>query len=220
MKPIYSIIVALIFIASFTVSAQSFEFQHKVQMEISMSSKGENKQVMEYLFLFPEKGDYYGAEMSMNGIKAKNIFDMGAMTMTTLMDQGGMKMGMQYDLNKSVEMMSADGDESNTQVKKTGEKKDMLGYTCYQYVITDEDGSYTEVWVTDELKMANVYSGFAALNKSKNAIADMPEGFLMQLISWPKGKEIDEKLEMKAIAINLNQASSISADGYSIMKLN
>lgn len=155
----------------------------------------------------------------MNGVKAKTIFEMDKMTMITLMDQGGMKMGMQHDLNKTLGRVDTQESDAKADIKKTGNKKDILGYTCEEYVITTDD-SYTEVWLTDELKLTNIYTGYAALSKSKGVVKDMPEGFLMQLISWPKGKEIDEKLEMKAIAINLNQASSISADGYSIMKLN
>lgn len=220
MKSIQLTFSAVVLMLSVNAKAQTYQFNHEAQMEVKMASNGETKQSMEYKFLFPEEGDYYGAEVSMSGIKAKSIFDMSKMTMTTLMDQGGMKMGMQYDLNKAFEMTGAEQSNGDAEVKKTGEKKDILGYTCYQYLITSDDGGYTEAWLTNELDLANVYSGFAALSKNKNTIADMPEGFLMQLISWPKGKEIDEKLEMKAIAINLNQASSISADGYSIMKLN
>jgi len=219
-KPLVGCLLATFFISQ-NCFAQSYSFQHQVKMNIAMYEGEEQKQSMDYLFLFPEEGDYYGAKMSMGGVQAKAIFDMGKMIMTTLMDQGGMKMGMQYDLNKTLEAMGEEGENDSGNITKTGDTKDILGYKCYEYTVNTNDGSHAQIWVTPELEMANVYTGFAALNKKQKIInTDMPAGFLMELTSWPKGKDSSEKFEMKAIAINLNQASSISSEGYSIMKLN
>lgn len=206
------------------VLAQSseFDFQHQVKMDMSVYKKGELKNTMDYKFLFPKAGNYFGVEMEMAdaGMKAKSIFDYDAMTMTTLMDHPSMKMGSQYDLSKLMEAAnSAESDGGS--MEKTGKTKTILGYTCHEYVMTTEDGGYAEVWITHDLDFENVYQAFSAMNKKQKQMSvNMPKGFFMELSTWPDGKDGKDKIMMNVTEVNLNQPTSISTNGYSIMKLN
>ncbi|WP_417600033.1 hypothetical protein [Owenweeksia hongkongensis] len=199
-----------------------FDFQHQVKMDMGVYKKDELKNSMDYTFLFPKTGNYFGVEMEMQeaGMKVKSIFDYDGMTMTTLMDHPSMKMGSQYDLSKLME--TATSAESNGgEMKKTGKTKSILGYTCHEYVMTTEDGGYAEVWITNDLDFENVYQAFAAMNKKQKQLnMDMPNGFFMELTSWPDGKIGKDKITMTVKEVNLNQPTSISTNGYSIMKLN
>ena len=217
--------VFLLLAAPLGIHQHSYDFEHQVQMEVSMIENGEVVQTVDYQFLFPEKGEFYGVKMEMSGVQANTIFNMSEMTMITLMDQGGMKMGMQYDLNKAISALPDSKDSKQLAkedvINKTGRTKDIMGYKSEEYTISSGEGDYTEVWMSTELKLANVYSGFAALNKKQGAMdTKMPKGFLMHMISWPEGKGGTEILEMKVKKIKMNQPSTISTEGYSIMKVN
>lgn len=202
--------------------SSEYDFQHQVKMDMSLYTKDELKNSMDYTFLFPKAGQYFGVEMYMAdaGMTAKSIFDYDAMTMTTLMENSGMKMGSQYDLSKIMDMAeSAESDGGD--MKKTGKTKTILGYTCHEYVVTSEDGGYAEVWITHDLDFGNVYEAFSALNKKQKQVPmNMPQGFFMELTAWSEGKDGKEKITMKVKDVNLNQPTSISTNGYSIMKLN
>ncbi|AEV33771.1 hypothetical protein Oweho_2811 [Owenweeksia hongkongensis DSM 17368] len=210
------------FHSSVVGQTSEFDFQHQVKMDMGVYKKDELKNSMDYTFLFPKTGNYFGVEMEMAeaGMNTKSIFDYDAMTMTTLMDHPSMKMGSQYDLSKVMEMATS-AESDGGEMKKTGKTKSILGYTCQEYVMTTEDGGYAEVWITNDLDFENVYQAFAAMNKKQKQLnMDMPNGFFMELTSWPDGKDGKDKITMNVKEVNLNQPTSISTNGYSIMKLN
>lgn len=79
--------------------------------------------------------------------KGAFIFDATTSKMMILMDEQKMYMEMPMDMN---EMMNESKEKTTGDFKATGEKKDILGYTCEKFIYTDE-GTKNEMWLTKEL---------------------------------------------------------------------
>lgn len=154
-------------------------------------------------------------------MSAQIIKDTEANTLTTLINQGGMKMGMQYDLAKMIDLPGSDQASSeDAEIKKTGKTKTILGHTCYEYEIIGDD-SYSIAWMAEDLDMSSFFDTFSQMKgMDKNFKTPMPKGFPMEITSWPNGKGTDRKFLIEVTAINIDKSTSMSTEGYNIMKLN
>jgi hypothetical protein len=104
------------------------------------------------------------------------IFNLQNQKMSILTtDKKGAKTGIITKMPK-VEFKSNKLDDKieqsidNTTFKRTGEKKNISGYSCEKWIITNPEG-VTEAWITDEIdfNMANAFSMFSAGSKGKGS---------------------------------------------------
>lgn len=174
----------------------------------------------------------YVMEINTHGqsMSAQMVQDIEANTMTILINQGGMKMGMQYSLDKIGDMakmmggMSSEKGQSNVEseaeIKKTGNTKKIKGYTCEEYEIIS-DKSYSTMWMAKDLKLPSFFDNFSKMKgMGQDFNTDMPSGFPMLITSWPNGKDSDKKTVIEVTDVNKDKALSISTEGYQIMKMN
>lgn len=222
----------LILLTAFSLSAQSgetFEFDHEVKMDMKQYKGEKLENTSEFVFLLPDGEKTMGlvANVAANGqeMQTKAVFDMEAMTMTTLMDQGGMKMGMKMDLDQNMmdramaSQPEGAGKKGEGSIKKTGRTKKIMGYQSEEYEAIN-DGSYSLIWISNDVGLPSYYESFAAMSKKQNFFKEgMPTGFLMEMTAWPEGKGTKEKFEMNVTEINKNKKSSISTEGYKIMQM-
>ncbi len=208
----------------------NYTFSSEVKMVMEMHDEKGELTTMNFDLMFSPDGGYYGLNMEMapmgTPINAQSVISLSDNKVTTLINQAGMKMGMEYDLSKPINMpggKAATKKANNTEVsyQKTGKTKTIAGYTCNQYTAKANDDSYTEIWTTKELSYSNFYESFSKINQQMGAFPkNMPEGFVMELSSWPEGKDDKEKYQMQVVSVNKSKAGSISTDGYTIMKVN
>lgn len=206
-----------------------YNFDSEVVMEMKEYDGETQKNTSDIKFYASKKHDNLGYIMNVTthgqSMAAKIIMDAGDNTMTTLIEQGGMKMGMQYDMSKMGDAAaamtgSASGEKGDAEMKKTGKTKTILGYKCYEYEVTN-DKSYSTVWVAEDLNMSSFFTAFSKMQGMGQKFGgDMPTGFPMQINSWPNGKSAAQKYVMEVTAINKSKATSISTEGFNIMKLN
>ena len=205
-------------------AAEVYNFDSEVVMEMKEFAGETLKNTSNIKFYASKKHDHLGYVMDITthgqSMAARIINDAERNTMTTLIDQGGMKMGMQYDLSKMSEMTTADPSRESGSMKKTGRTKTILGHKCHEYEIT-QDKSYSLAWIAEDMDMTSFYDAFTKMKGAgQNWSGDMPEGFPMEISSWPNGKDTEQKFVIEVKEINKNKTMSISTEGYNIMKLN
>lgn len=112
------------------------------------------------------------------------------------------------------------GDDFN--ITKTGEKKNIAGYSCEKYIYTSgkEKGAY---WVTKELKYENfdMFNYFKNLSE-KQGMDSRPsyqmaiEGFMLQMTSED---EEGKRTDMIATKVDENAKRSYDLEGYQTLDL-
>lgn len=100
-------------------------------------------------------------------------------------------------------------------IKKTGKTKKIAGYTCEQYLLTDED-SEGEAWLTRDLKM-NTYDFFSSVFKIEMAATGMGWGYLME--STNVDKTTGEKSIMKVTKIDPDANRKFNMAEYQITNM-
>lgn len=112
-------------------------------------------------------------------------------------------------------------DESDTaEMTKTGETKTINGYTCHQYIITDEDLK-VDAWFAPEVNFDyNDYlSGLNKMfgNKKSNATSLLNEGqgYVMEMTMFNKG---EKQTEMKITELS-EIPTTINMSDYTIQKM-
>jgi len=146
------IIIAIICIFSISIYSQNFEGNIKFKMTSS-----EGSIIAEYLV----KDEFYKMKIidfknasgksteDMNMENNEIIFDTKNNMMYIIMPS--QKMYMEMDLkNIPNEKTSSAVKKTKFDVKKTGEKKKILGYDCEKFIITTEEG-IIETWITKDI---------------------------------------------------------------------
>jgi hypothetical protein len=157
------------------------------------------------------------------------IFNLQNQKMSILTtDKKGAKTGIITKMPK-VEFKSNKLDDKieqsidNTTFKRTGEKKNISGYSCEKWIITNPEG-VTEAWITDEIdfNMANAFSMFSAGSKGKGSsktsgFEDLTGFALESTFTDPKGAVT--KMTVSDIKIGNPSDAHFSTAGYTMTDL-
>ncbi len=108
-------------------------------------------------------------------------------------------------------------DEYGLHYKKTGRTKKILGYTCEEYVAT-EDNTENHIWGTKEVK----FNSSTALNRlnafSGNYSAGLyPSGFLMEINT--KDLKTGESTLFKVVEFSDHKNNTLSLKGFKLAKI-
>ena len=154
--------------------------------------------------------------------KTMTIFDGDKSQMITLSETKDSKTAMviKIDQQKLNEKVAEKNTETKTTVTKTGRTKSILGYTCEEYIITDSEGTKSEVWSTTAipLNLAGSFAMFGGQNAKNNQFSNMntseyPQGYMMEMTSVDsKGK----KTVWKTLEVNLTAPKTVSTAGYQV----
>ncbi|MFO7671891.1 MAG: DUF4412 domain-containing protein [Bacteroidales bacterium] len=163
----------------------------------------------------------YGMEFKDEDTQSTIIYDSDRFAMIILTDNEEEKTGIATRFDP--EMLEGDEDketpESNgLDVYKTGNTKEILGYTCDEYLIEDED-SEVHMWVSEQLGKEISKEMLSNPNAFGNAFhySGSVNGMTMEyeLIDKNDGK----KTEMLVTNLDLNRSHSISTEGYNIISM-
>lgn len=202
----------------------SYQFQHAVHVDISSSDKKGETFDQDMIMYSNDEGGQGAFVMSMEQEGAQEsvaIFDFEKKQMITLVDASGMKMAMVMKMDP--EAYQNDDEPSNTEdipeYKKTGRSKEILGYTCDEYIMEDEDQTM-QMWMSREVvvDLFQAFSAYAMQNKAQTAPQPEMEmsGTMMEMTSTSK-KHSKEKTVWKITKIEQDVNTSISTEGYSVM---
>ena len=199
----------------------SYKYQFKIDWEMT----SEKDDPMEMSQLISEDGKHFAMEMHNQKRKKDEkgvfIYDIENSEMIILMESEKQAIITSMDIAEEV-MEETYEEDSNFSWTRTGKKKQILGYTCYQYTYSNDDGK-GEIWITKELKYSNYdlysYMQQASRRKKKQTMPasweQLKDGFALETINIDKkGKEI--RMLVKSIDENAN--IEINVDGYQAMK--
>lgn len=202
---------------------EKYSFQHKVHIEIKSSDKKGETFDQKMVMLSNDDSNLGAFEMTMAEAQESTVvFDFDNKQMITLVNASGMKMAVVVKMDPSAyepsENDSSD-DEDAPEFKKTGRSKEILGYTCDEYVAEDDE-STMEMWISQE-EVVDIFKAFSAYGAQQKQ-ATTPQaypgltGTLMEMNSTSK-KHVKEKTTWKVTKIEKNSPSTISTAGYSVM---
>jgi len=140
--------------------------------------------------------------------KASMIFNIKDNTMLMIMPEEKMYMEMKFDAaaDKMDEMK-----EKENNYKKTGEKKEILGYTCEKWIFKDDDGE-VETWLTKELGSFMFFSDPMGGEKTKPEWQSKLESagyFPMEFTTRDDSGDIETHMEVTSV-----EKKSLSSDMF------
>jgi hypothetical protein len=202
----------------------SYEFQHAVHVDISSSDKKGETFDQDMIMYSNDEGGQGAFVMSMEQEGAQEsvaIFDFEKKQMITLVDASGMKMAMVMKMDPAAYQSDEEttSTEDTPEYTKTGRSKEILGYTCDEYLMEDEEQS-TQLWMSREVvvDLFQAFSAYAMQNEKQSAPSPQTEmsGTMMEMTSTSK-KHSKEKTTWKVTKIEKDVDTSISTEGYSVM---
>ena len=131
------------------VYESDYKFDTYLQLEIS--DPGDDNIV--YNAYLTRDGSSYAVLFTEGGAKSVIVVDTKNSTVLMLSDNEGEKTGVALAVNpEALAEITAEVqvDDVSYASNKTGNTKEILGYTCEEYLI-EEDGTTSQLWVSEEL---------------------------------------------------------------------
>jgi hypothetical protein len=175
-------------------TAETYNFTGYIVMEIqTKDKKGETIEPMKMKLFLSESSNYTGMEITdpkNPGTITNMIFDMERKASILLMENKESKSSFAYKLDFDQVIDDSDilEEDLDYSIKKTGNTKDILGYSCEEYHMKSEDGE-GNYWITEELinDSSSFWSGNSPFATSKmqekyaDHFANMPKGNFMEM---------------------------------------
>jgi hypothetical protein len=176
-------------------------------------------------YVHKEDADY-AMEFSDDGSKSIMIFDTKNSAMLILTNSDGEKTGFATTIDPETMAEEAEAyeeedsgvDSDPFNYKKTGKTKNILGYSCDEYLMEDE-ATEVRMWVSEKLgkemrkEWLNNKQTFGAMFSSAYAL----NGMVMEYDFLDK--EDGDKMVMQVTKIDLNQSHTVSTEGYTILSM-
>lgn len=209
-----------------TEEAYSFAGSSKVEILVT-DEKGKTEDPL-YLTAMMTDGTEYTA-MQLDNPEQKDgtivmIFDLKNNANILLMDNEGQKSSFAYPLDalaldpESEEAIQMELEDQEFSIEKTGNTKDILGYSCEEYAVKSKDGEGT-YWVTQE--PINGYASFWGSNspfvttKTQQNYSEhfdnLPDGSFMEMTF---NSTDGSKMAMTVLEINLNDSATFTMSEY------
>lgn len=142
-------------------------------------------------------------EMMFKGNQSKQVMSMGSLMKTTTITNTDTNEGlilMNGMMGKFAARMDLDADETpqevDIEVELIDEKRDILGYTCYKAIVSDDNGNESTFWYSKDFTAPETNNQY--INKE---IPGMPLAFSVetpQMSMSFEAKEINEKVKKAA----------------------
>ncbi|GMQ24140.1 hypothetical protein Aoki45_08220 [Algoriphagus sp. oki45] len=206
----------------------AYDFTGYMVMEVTtISKKGKAEPPSRINYLLSDNPDFMG--MAFSDPKTPEnitttIMDVKNQAMVILMDNEGQKtsIAMKVDYDQIQEMVDEEADEQmeeeNYSITKTGNKKEILGYACEEYLVKSEDGQ-GNYWVTEEpiegFSMFSPQSNPMVSNKTvekyQSFFSSAPKGSFLEMIFTDNNGEVTD---MKVIEIQTSSPKKYNMASY------
>lgn len=183
-------------------------FSFSSSLEVKMTSS--NGTTADLEFLLGNYSNIYAMaiaskEMGAGG-KVYNVVTPKSITM--FMNVAGMKMKKTVPQQQFSQSNFSDKIPTNSEeLKKTGNSKNILGFTCYEYKYVN-DGGYISLWATQDFP-----GNSASITMLGMREGGPVKGFVLEIDS----KSGNDKVNMKAVKYNRNKNVTINTKEYKSM---
>jgi len=204
-----------------------YHFNAYIQMELTTYKKNGNldDQVLYDNYLHKEDSDY-AMEFKDKDATSTIIFDTKNSAMLILTESDGEKTGFatSIDPEAMADMAEDYAEENDEEIDmdsyrpiKTGKTKQILGYSCDEYMVEDE-GTEVHMWISEKLGkemrkewMKNQQT-FGALFMHAHAMNGM-------VLEYDVVDSDGRKSVMQVTKIDLNHSHKVHTNGYTIMSM-
>jgi hypothetical protein len=202
----------------------TYHFDAYIQMQITNYKKnGTVDDEMIYDSYVHKDNADYAMEFKNDDGRSTIIFDTKNSAMLILGESDGEKTGFATSIDPeamaaSAEDYAEDHDIDPVNYRKTGKTKMILGYSCDEYLVEDED-SESHIWISEKLgkeirkEWLNNQQTFGTLFTQAYAL----NGVALEYDFLDKGN--GKKSEMIMTKIDLNHSHSVSTAGYDIISM-
>ena len=204
-----------------------YSFDAYIQMEITNYKKNGNidNEILYDNYVSKEGADY-AMEFQDDDSKSIIIFDTKNSAMLILADSDGEKSGFATTIDPEamadlaedyVDESEEETDYSSFKPVKTGKTKQILGYSCDEYLLEDEE-SEVHMWVSEKLgkemrkEWMNNQQTFGTMFMHAYALNGM-------VLEYDVMEKNGEKTVMQVTKIDMNSSHSVSTKGYTIMSM-
>jgi hypothetical protein len=210
----------LLVLSLFLTGQHAFAFEGTYKLEIHHTGK-KQKNPEPMTMKVSVKGDKMVSQpisgMSDKMKDMRMIVNRSDMTITTLMDMNGQKMGMKRKLEDK-EVKEAE----KIEFKKTGKTKTIQGYACEEY-IGENDKSKIDMWISPELTKKfkgnlSPFTGHGIGGKQDENYFKNAPGFPLEMNVTDKKSEEISDIYIKDIKEGAVDESVFSTAGYQIME--
>jgi len=202
-----------------------YHFNAYIQMEITTYKKNGNldEQIVYDNYLHKEDADY-AMEFKDDGSKSTIIFDTKNSAMLILTESDGEKTGFATTIDPEAMADLAEDYEEEEEVDmdsykpmKTGKTKQILSYSCDEYLVEDEE-SEVHMWVSEKLgkEMRKEWMSNQQTFGSMFTHAYALNGMVLEYDVMDKdgGKSV-----MQVQKIDMNHSHKVHTNGYTIMSM-
>jgi hypothetical protein len=204
------------------VYERDYKFESWFQMQVTEYKKnGKVDDQVLYDNYVSKETQNYGMEFSDDDSRSTIVFDSERLEMIILADNDGEKTGFATTIDSAMveEAVEEESDYTGFKPLKTGNTKKILGYTCDEYLVDDED-TEVHMWISEKLgkeinkDMLTNSNTFGAAFQHSRAV----KGMILEynLID----KDDGERTEMLVTDLDLNRNHSISTGDYTIITMN
>ena len=198
----------------------SYDYDAYIQMEVTSIEDGEKQEDgIAYDSYFNKGSKNYALVGNDNGDKSIFLFDSDNNSMLILTDADGEKSGFAMYVDEETFEDSEGSDEvTNYDQYKTGRTKNILGYTCEEYLMEDE-ASEVHMWVSEKLGKEvrkEMLMNQRAFGTSFHHASDL-DGMVMEYETLDK--EDEERVVMQVTEVDMDHSHSISTYGYSVISM-
>jgi len=178
---------------------EEYIFEGEVIYEIT----GGNTDSIQYTYLFNKKETYYGMKINMSkyGTAGNSIILFENGNVISFIDSQGMKMYMVAPKEEENGFKNLQSDYDNSQLRKTGKTKTILGYSSVEYGMTDGNKNIT-AWASTSLDIPNPYMSTGE---------EIPiEGHILEYIVV----DDNNSFAMKAIVIDKSKSYTLKTSDF------
>lgn len=205
-----------------TPVADQYSFNFKIAYQMTTEHKGKPSS-MNFVMRFPNEGSYQSNEISeiaTDKTRTKGV----SFEMVTVLDYSNAAIIMFMEENKLAQIFPMDdlmltpstSGESSVNMVKTGNTKEILGYSSDEYTMDTDDMSGT-FWVTTELAIdyegyvKGINKAFSRGKKNNFKIPEGSKGLMMEMDMTLKSKK-GGKMQMKVTELNEEEVTFTMAD--------
>ena len=187
-------------------SSNSYAFNQSITLE--MQTEGSEKAQLDFLF-DSKNPEIICMKLNNDGDDSGGkVYAVITPTSSTMfMDMPGMKIKKKVSQEELGQLDYSDKMPQHDDLKKTGNTKTIIGYTCHEYSYENEDGK-VHVWVAKNFPIKQKFVPILGMKKEGPF-----EGFVLEL----QYKASNESGSIKIIKVDMNANVKIDANTYTSM---
>lgn len=196
--------------------ADRYIFESRLMYKLTTNS-GKKSSSMDYVVLINPDQEYMATQMGsmeMDGKKSN-----AANGMTTIMDYGNEAMIMIMDEQKMANIMSMSIINSidtstvvrnNVNIEKTGKTKEILGYSCDEYLMKSDDAEGS-IWIAEGVEFVSntLFTNMGKSSFAQNSDWLDKKGMMMEMVMMVNEEKSKKKSHMKMTMISMDKEQNI-----------